>query len=124
MRLWAVAGATGRALATGQIRIVNGQVVSGFFAGWLTPFALVCGVFALGLFAFLAATYLTLDRQDQHDLQKLLAGTSLTSIVALVALWQRKFALARIAAPSARSHSSSWGGAWRNTPTSSRRTSP
>src|SRR5450759_2265020 len=34
------------ALTTGQIRIVNGQVVSGFFAGWLTLFALACGVFA------------------------------------------------------------------------------
>jgi len=128
------------ALTTGQIRIVNGQVVSGFFAGWLTLFALACGVFALGLFAFLAATYLTLDTKDQPDLQNdfrlralwsgltlapiagvvfltakqgapemynglthwwaplLLAWTSLMSIVALVALWRRWFALARIAA--------------------------
>lgn len=128
------------ALTTGRIRIVNGQVVSGFFAGWLTPFALACGVFALGLFAFLAAAYLTLDTKDQPDLQNdfrrralwsgltlapiagmvflsskqdapemydglthwwaplLLAGTSLMSIAALVALWRRWFALARIAA--------------------------
>ena len=128
------------ALTTGQIRIVNGQVVSGFFAGWLTLFALACGVFALGLFAFLAATYLTLDTKDQPDLQNdfrlralwsgltlapiagvvfltskqgapemyhglthwwaplLLAWTSVMSVVALVALWRRWFALARIAA--------------------------
>jgi cytochrome d ubiquinol oxidase subunit II len=57
------------ALATGQIRLVNGQVVTGFLAGWLTPFSLACGVFAFGLFAFLAATYLTVDAQDQPDLQ-------------------------------------------------------
>jgi len=57
------------ALITGQIRVVNGQVISGFFAGWLTPFALACGVFALGLFGFLAATYLTLDTKDKPDLQ-------------------------------------------------------
>ncbi len=56
-------------LATGRIHIVNGQAISGLFAGWLTPFALACGVFALGLFAFLAATYLTLDTQDQPDVQ-------------------------------------------------------
>ena len=49
------------ALSTGQIRIVDGRVVSGFFAGWLTPFAFACGLFALALFAFLAATYLTAD---------------------------------------------------------------
>jgi cytochrome d ubiquinol oxidase subunit II len=108
----------------------------------LTPFAIVCGVFALGLFAFLAATYLTIDTQDQPDLQNdfrrralwsgvalapiagvvfltskqgapemynglthwwaplLLAWTSLMSVVALVALWRRWFALARIAAIS------------------------
>jgi cytochrome d ubiquinol oxidase subunit II len=128
------------ALTTGQIRIVNGQVVTGFFAGWLTLFALACGVFAMALFAFLAATYLTLDTKAQLDLQNdfrrralwsgltlapiagvvfltakqgapamysgltrwwaplLLAGTSLTAIVALAALWRRWFAVARIAA--------------------------
>ena len=37
-------GVTIGALATGRIRVVNGQVVTGFFAGWLTPFALSCGV--------------------------------------------------------------------------------
>ena len=71
------------ALATGQIRIVNGQVVSGFFAGWLTLFALACGVFALGLFAFLAATYLTLDTQDQPDLQNDFRRRALWSGLAL-----------------------------------------
>src|SRR5437870_10696633 len=57
------------ALTTGQIRVEQGRVLTGFMAGWLTPFALSCGVFALGLFAFLAATYLTLDTQQQPDLQ-------------------------------------------------------
>ena len=128
------------ALATGQIRVVNGQVVTGFFAGWLTPFALACGVFALGLFAFLAATYLTVDTANQPDLQQdfrlrallsglilapvagvvyltseqgapeifrgltrwwaplLLGWTSLFAIGALLTLWLRWFAAARIAA--------------------------
>jgi len=40
------------ALSTGQIRTPDGRVVSGFFAGWLTPFAFACGLFALALFAF------------------------------------------------------------------------
>jgi cytochrome d ubiquinol oxidase subunit II len=130
------------ALATGQIHIVNGQVSTGFFAGWLTLFALACGIFAVGLFAFVAATYLTVDTQDQPDLQSdfrrralwsglalapiallvflaakhgapelyrrltdwwapaLLALTSLMAVVALFALWRRRFALARIAAIS------------------------
>jgi cytochrome bd ubiquinol oxidase subunit II len=62
-------GMTLGALATGQIRVENGQVATGFMAGWLTPFALACGVFALALFAFLAATYLTLDTKEQPELQ-------------------------------------------------------
>lgn len=80
------------ALATGQIRILNGQVVTGFFAGWLTLFALACGAFALGLFAFLAATYLTLDTKDQPDLQNdfrlraLWSGLALAPIAGVVFL--------------------------------------
>jgi cytochrome d ubiquinol oxidase subunit II len=57
------------ALSTGQIRIVDGRVVSGFFAGWLTPFAFACGLFALGLFAFLSATYLTADPSTESHVQ-------------------------------------------------------
>ncbi len=128
------------ALTTGQIRVEQGRVVTGFLAGWLTPFALACGVFALGLFAFLAATYLTVDTKDEPKLQDdfrlrslcsglalapialvvfltakrgapemyhgltrwwaplLLAWTSLLAVTALVALWLRRFAVARLAA--------------------------
>lgn len=47
-------------VATGQIRCVDTQVTTGFFAGWLTPFALACGLFGIVLCAFLSAIYLTL----------------------------------------------------------------
>ncbi|MHB8483416.1 MAG: cytochrome d ubiquinol oxidase subunit II [Nitrospiria bacterium] len=57
------------ALTTGQIRVEGSRVISGFFAGWLTPFAFTCGVFNLGVSAFLAATYLILEAEDQPDLQ-------------------------------------------------------
>src|SRR5262245_23058179 len=49
-----VQGLTLGALATGAIRVEGSLVRTGFFAGWLTPFALLCGLFALMLFAFLA----------------------------------------------------------------------
>src|SRR6266446_4457379 len=71
------------ALATGQIRVEQGRVLTGFMAGWMTPFALSCGVFALGLFAFLAATYLTLDTRDEPDLQDDFRRRSLWSGLAL-----------------------------------------
>jgi cytochrome d ubiquinol oxidase subunit II len=72
------------ALATDGIHIVNDQVVSGYFAGWLTRFALACGLFAVGLFAFLAATYLTLDTEDQPELQNDFRVRALWSGLALV----------------------------------------
>jgi cytochrome d ubiquinol oxidase subunit II len=128
------------ALTTGNIHFVADRVTTGFFAGWLTPFALTCGLFALALFAFLAATYMTVDTQDQPDLQNdfrlratwaqtaliplaiivfvtsksgaplmyqgltnwwaplPLGSTALSAITAALALWSRRFYLARIAA--------------------------
>jgi cytochrome bd ubiquinol oxidase subunit II len=133
-------GLTLGALTTGDIHFVGDRVTTGFFAGWLTPFALTCGLFALALFAFLAATYMTVDTQGQPDLQSdfrlraiwaqtaliplaiivfitskygaplmyhrltnwwaplLLGWTALSAIIATLALWSRRFYLARIAA--------------------------
>src|SRR6266403_1218318 len=74
------------ALSTGQIRIADGRVASGFFAGWLTPFAFACGLFALALFAFLAATYLTVDPstesrvQNDFRLRGLFSGAALSPV--------------------------------------------
>ena len=88
-------GVTLGALATGAIRVENGQVITGFYAGWLTPFALACGVFALGLFAFLAATYLTLDTKNepelQNDFRRRAIGSGLTlAPIALVVFFTSK----------------------------------
>src|SRR5216684_1451591 len=133
-------GVTLGALTTGHIRVEQGRVLTGFMAGWLTPFALACGVFALGLFAFLAAAYLTVESKGEPELQEdfrlrslwsglalapialvvfltskqgapemyhgltrwwapvLLAWTSLFAVAALVALWLRRFSMARLAA--------------------------
>ena len=78
------------ALSTGQIRVADGRVMSGFFAGWLTPFAFACGLFALALFAFLAATYLTVDPstegrvQNDFRLRALCSGAALAPIAFVV----------------------------------------
>ncbi|MBU8897994.1 cytochrome d ubiquinol oxidase subunit II [Corallococcus sp. M34] len=47
------------AVASGDIRMEGHVVVSGFFAPWTRPFPIAVGLLALGLFAFLAAVYLT-----------------------------------------------------------------
>jgi len=128
------------ALGSGEIRVIDGTVTSGFFAGWTRPFAASVGIFAQALFAFLAATYLTADAETDAGLRDdfraralasgialapaaalvfmlsragatvifegltewwaplLLAATSSCAIGALLALWLRRYALARLAA--------------------------
>lgn len=52
------------ALASGQIRLKDKFVAADFIHPWLAPFPLAVGLFALVLFAFLAAVYLTLETDD------------------------------------------------------------
>lgn len=93
-------GITLGALATGAIRVQNDQVTTGFLAGWLTPFALGCGVFALALFAFLAATYLTLDTKDQPDVQNDFRLRALWSELALAPIALVVFLTSKTDAPT------------------------
>jgi cytochrome d ubiquinol oxidase subunit II len=52
------------AIASGRITVENEIVTSGFFAAWLAPFPWAVGGFALALFAFLAAVYLTVEARE------------------------------------------------------------
>ncbi len=88
------------ALTTGRIRVVAGRVATGFFAGWLTPFALACGLFALALFAFLAATYLTHDTRGDAGLQNDFRRRALWAELALVPLALIVFLASKSGAPS------------------------
>lgn len=54
------------AIASGTIRVENGALTSGFFNSWLAPFPFAVGFFALALFAFLAAVYLTVEAEQQE----------------------------------------------------------
>ena len=89
------------AIASGTIRVENGAVTSGFISSWLAPFPLAVGFFALALFAFLAAVYLTLETRER-DLQEDFRRRALVSglIVGLLAL--TVFVLAREGAPTVR----------------------
>ncbi|MEO5902564.1 MAG: cytochrome d ubiquinol oxidase subunit II [Gemmatimonadaceae bacterium] len=51
------------AIASGSIGKVsaNAGTYARFFAPWIAPFPIACGIFALTLFTFLAAVYLTVD---------------------------------------------------------------
>ena len=93
------------AIASGTIRVENGSVTSGFFNSWLAPFPFAVGCFALALFAFLAAVYLTLETRER-ELQEGFRRRALASGVAVGLLALTVFMLAREGADCARRHQS------------------
>ncbi|MBS1910798.1 MAG: cytochrome d ubiquinol oxidase subunit II [Bacteroidetes bacterium] len=93
-------GVTVGGLATGAIVVKDGNLTSGFVAGWTTPFALACGLFTQGLFAFLAAVYLTLDTADDPPLQNDFRLRALFSGIMLAPAALLVFLLARYEAPA------------------------
>jgi cytochrome bd ubiquinol oxidase subunit II len=59
------------AVASGRVGAASQAVSSGTFTevyvqSWLTPFPIVVGFFALALFSFLAAVYLTIEARDDE----------------------------------------------------------
>ena len=97
------------AIASGDIRVENGVVTSGFLRPWLAPFPLAVGFFALALFAFLAAVYLTVEAhgrslQEDFRLRALFAGVAVGLLALIV------FVLAGTGAPTVRAgiSRSSW----------------
>jgi cytochrome bd ubiquinol oxidase subunit II len=68
----------------------SGTFTAVFIAPWMTPFSLIVGVFALAMFAYLAAVYLTLEARDADvraafRLRALIAGV-VVGVVAATAL--------------------------------------
>jgi cytochrome d ubiquinol oxidase subunit II len=94
-------GITLGAIASGTIRVKDGVAVSGMFGSWLAPFPFAVGFFALSLFAFLAAVYLTVEAsepalQEDFRLRALIAGV-VVGVLALTVFW-----LAGTGAPTVR----------------------
>lgn len=81
-------GITVGALSSGSIRFQDGVLTSGFVQSWLEPFPFAVGLFALSLFAFLAAVYLTVEAADaklQNDFRaRALVAAFVVAIMALV----------------------------------------
>ncbi|HEY3579956.1 MAG TPA: cytochrome d ubiquinol oxidase subunit II [Pyrinomonadaceae bacterium] len=89
------------AIASGTIRVENGAVTSGFLRSWLAPFPFAVGFFALALFAFLAAVYLTVEAPER-ELQEDFRWRALLSGVVVGLLALTVFILAKTGAPTVR----------------------
>lgn len=85
-------------VATAAARVGAGSFVEVFIEPWLAPFPIAVGCFALALFAFLAAVYLTIEARDpdlQNDFRRRALGTAGGVFVLAAAA----LLLARTAAP-------------------------
>ena len=89
------------AIASGRTRLEKGTFASVFIDPWLAPFPLAVGFFALSLFAFLAAVYLTLETTD-NAMQDDFRLRALASAVAVGALALVVFLLSETGAPKIR----------------------
>jgi cytochrome d ubiquinol oxidase subunit II len=52
------------AIASGRVVAPEGASADVFFTSWLAPFPFAVGLYALGMFAFLAAVYLTVEAEE------------------------------------------------------------
>ena len=69
----------------------EGSFVTVYIAPWLTPFSLAVGLFALSVFGYLAAVYLTLEAHDPGEqaafrLRALVSGVAVLVLAATVLL--------------------------------------
>lgn len=62
-------GTSAAAVASGQIRVVHGNIPVAVFSAWLTPFAIVIGLLALAICSSLAAVYLTVEAERRQDVE-------------------------------------------------------
>jgi len=60
-------GAAAASIASGRIRVVDGEVQAGLLDAWTSPLSLFAGLFAVAICAYLAATYLVIEAADRGD---------------------------------------------------------
>jgi cytochrome d ubiquinol oxidase subunit II len=87
------------ALASGTLAEPARGFWDGFVAPWLTPFALAVGLMVLALFAFLAATYLTLEAEGNRPLQEDFRRRAIAAAVSVFATAFAALLVARRSAP-------------------------
>jgi cytochrome bd ubiquinol oxidase subunit II len=96
-----VLGAAAGSIASGRIRVANGEVRAGLLASWTSPLSLFAGLFALTICAYLAGTYLTVEavQRREDDLERDFRGRALVAGAVAGVLAAIGLALVRSEAP-------------------------
>ncbi|MGH9832861.1 MAG: cytochrome d ubiquinol oxidase subunit II [Blastocatellia bacterium] len=99
------------AISSGRVRGESPATIDGFVASWLAPFPFAVGLFALALFAFLAAVYLTVEAKDE-SLREDFRLRALASAIAVGVMALIVFLLSTSGAPVIRSRLGASWWAW------------
>jgi cytochrome bd ubiquinol oxidase subunit II len=96
-----VLGAAAASIASGRIRIVDGEVRAGLVSSWTSVLSLFGGLFAVTICAYLAATYLTVEavQRREDELEGDFRGRALVAGVVAGALAAAGLVLVRAEAP-------------------------
>jgi len=96
-----VLGAAAASIASGRIRIVDGEVRAGLVSSWTSVLSLFGGLFAVTMCAYLAATYLTVEavQRREEELEGDFRGRALAAGVVAGALAATGLVLVRAEAP-------------------------
>jgi cytochrome d ubiquinol oxidase subunit II len=94
-------GTAAAAVASGSIHAPHGQLASGFLDGWTTPLAVVIGLFALSICAYLAATYLMVENEARPELladfrQRAIVAALVSGTLAMLSLVMAYFEAPRL----------------------------
>jgi cytochrome d ubiquinol oxidase subunit II len=89
------------AVASGSVQAPQGQLTSSFLDGWTTPLAVVIGLFAVSMCAYLAATYLMVENEGHPELladfrRRAIASAVASGALALLALLISSFEAPRL----------------------------
>jgi cytochrome d ubiquinol oxidase subunit II len=84
-------GTAAAAVATGSIHAPAGQLVTDFLEGWTTLLAVVIGLFAVSICAYLAATYLMVENENRPALladfrRRAIAAAIVSGLLALMSI--------------------------------------
>ena len=60
-------GASAASIASGRIRVIDGEVHAGLVSAWTAPLSLFAGLFTIAICGYLAATYLVVEAVDRGD---------------------------------------------------------
>jgi cytochrome d ubiquinol oxidase subunit II len=81
-------GAAGAAIATGRIRVRDGQVHAGVVSAWTSPLSIVAGLLVVAMCSYLAASYLIVEaaQRGDHDLAEAFRARAIVTAVVAGAL--------------------------------------